>query len=72
VVGQPDLSTLAFTVNGSEIRYGAFLTVVVNLLLLAVVLFGSAQSAARGRPRGRVAFASFGSRPASASAARSR
>jgi KUP system potassium uptake protein len=41
VVGQPDLSTLAFTVNGSEIRYGAFLTVVVNFLLLAVVLFGS-------------------------------
>jgi large conductance mechanosensitive channel len=43
IFGQPDFSTLAFTVNGSEIRYGAFLTVVVNFLLLAVVLFGLVQ-----------------------------
>lgn len=40
VFGQPDFSTLAFTLNGSEIRYGSFLTVLVNFLLLALVLFG--------------------------------
>ena len=28
------------TLHGSEIRYGAFLTVIVNFLLLALVLFG--------------------------------
>lgn len=38
IFGQPDFSTLAFTLNGSEIRYGAFLTVLVNFLLLAAVL----------------------------------
>lgn len=40
IFGQPDFSDLAFTVNGSEIRYGKFLTVVINFLLLALVLFG--------------------------------
>jgi large conductance mechanosensitive channel len=40
IFGQPDFSDLAFTVNGSDIRYGAFLTVVINFLLLAAVLFG--------------------------------
>lgn len=43
VFGQPDFSALAFTLNGSEIRYGAFLTVIVNFLLLALVLFGLVQ-----------------------------
>jgi large conductance mechanosensitive channel len=38
--GQPDFSGLVFTVNDAEIRYGAFLTVLVNFLLLALVLFG--------------------------------
>ncbi|GEL16851.1 large conductance mechanosensitive channel protein MscL [Pseudonocardia asaccharolytica] len=37
---QPDFTQLAVTLNGSEIRYGAFLTVLVNFLLLALVLFG--------------------------------
>ena len=40
LVGQPDFSGLTVTVNDAEIRYGAFLTVVVNFLLLALVLFG--------------------------------
>jgi large conductance mechanosensitive channel len=40
VFGQPDFSDLAFTVNGTGIRYGAFLTVLINFLLLALVLFG--------------------------------
>jgi large conductance mechanosensitive channel len=43
IFGQPDFSTLSFTLNGSEIRYGAFLTVVVNFVLLAAVLFGLVQ-----------------------------
>jgi large conductance mechanosensitive channel len=40
IFGQPDFSGLVFTVNDAEIRYGAFLTVLVNFLLLALVLFG--------------------------------
>lgn len=40
IFGQPDFSDLAFTLNGTDIRYGAFLTVVINFLLLAAVLFG--------------------------------
>ncbi|MGL5849993.1 MAG: large conductance mechanosensitive channel protein MscL [Phycicoccus sp.] len=43
IFGQPDFSGLVFTLNESEIRYGAFLTVVVNFLLLAAVLFGMVQ-----------------------------
>jgi large conductance mechanosensitive channel len=39
IFGQPDFSGLVFTVNDAEIRYGAFLTVLVNFLLLALVLF---------------------------------
>jgi len=39
IFGQPDFSALTFTFNGAEIRYGAFLTVMTNFLLLAVVLF---------------------------------
>ena len=40
VFGRPDFTRLVWTLNGSEIRYGAFLTVIVNFLLLALVLFG--------------------------------
>ncbi|WP_222131363.1 large conductance mechanosensitive channel protein MscL [Pseudonocardia sp. C8] len=40
VFGQPDFSALTVTLNDSEIRYGAFLTGLVNFLLLALVLFG--------------------------------
>ncbi|MGL5816298.1 MAG: large conductance mechanosensitive channel protein MscL [Phycicoccus sp.] len=43
IFGQPDFSGLVFTLNDSDIRYGAFLTVVVNFLLLAAVLFGLVQ-----------------------------
>lgn len=38
--GQPDFSDLVLTLNGTPIRYGAFLTVLINFLLLAAVLFG--------------------------------
>jgi large conductance mechanosensitive channel len=37
--GQPDFSDLLFTLNGSQIRYGKFLTGIINFLLLAAVLF---------------------------------
>jgi large conductance mechanosensitive channel len=38
-VGQPDFSELSFTVNESEIRYGVFITAVVDFLLIALALF---------------------------------
>ncbi len=38
--GQPDFGRFVLTVNGAQIRYGSFLTVMVNFLLLALVLFG--------------------------------
>lgn len=34
-----DFSMLAFTVNGVEVRYGAFITAVVNFVLLAFMIF---------------------------------
>ncbi|MDT0354022.1 large conductance mechanosensitive channel protein MscL [Pseudonocardia charpentierae] len=40
IAGQPDFSGLIWNLNGSQIRYGAFLTVLVNFLLLGAVLFG--------------------------------
>ena len=40
VFGQPDFTALVWTLNGSEIRYGAFLTQFINFLLLGAVLFG--------------------------------
>jgi large conductance mechanosensitive channel len=39
VIGQPDFSQLSFTVNDAEIRYGAFLTALINFLLVALALF---------------------------------
>lgn len=40
IFGQPDFTKFSLTLNGAEIRYGAFLTDLVNFLLLALVLFG--------------------------------
>ena len=37
--GQPDFSGLSFTLNGSEIRYGAFLNAVIAFLIIAAVIF---------------------------------
>lgn len=39
VFGQPDFSGLSFTLNDSEIRYGAFLTALLVLLQVALALF---------------------------------
>lgn len=37
--GKPDFSALRFTLNGAEIRYGNFLTVVVSFVIVALALF---------------------------------
>ena len=39
VGGQPDFSGLAFTLNGSEFRYGAFINSLLSFLIVAAVVF---------------------------------
>lgn len=39
VVGRPDFSELSFSINDSTIRYGAFLTVLVNFVLTMAGVF---------------------------------
>lgn len=39
VAGKPDFSALTFTVNGSIIRFGSFLTVLVNFVLVMGAVF---------------------------------
>lgn len=39
LVANTDLSYLVWTVNGVEIRYGAFLTAVINFVIIAFVIF---------------------------------
>ena len=39
VGGQPDFSGLAFTINGSEFRYGAFVNALLSFLIIAAVVF---------------------------------
>ena len=39
VAGKPDFSNLSVTVNDSEIRYGSFLTVLVNFVLTMAAVF---------------------------------
>jgi large conductance mechanosensitive channel len=39
IVGQPSFDGLSIIVNDSAIRYGAFLTALINFLLIAFVLF---------------------------------
>jgi large conductance mechanosensitive channel len=37
--GQPDFSGLSVALNGSEIRYGAFLNALIAFLIIAAVIF---------------------------------
>src|SRR5687768_14509754 len=37
--GKPDFSELAFTINGSEFRYGAFINALIAFLIIAAVVF---------------------------------
>jgi large conductance mechanosensitive channel len=39
LVGQPDFNSLSFSINGTPILYGTFLTALVNFLIVAFVLF---------------------------------
>ena len=39
IFGKPDFSSLTLGLGDAEIRYGSFLTVVINFLLIAAVLF---------------------------------
>lgn len=37
--GQPDFSTLTFTINGSKFMYGDFINAVVGFVIIAAVIF---------------------------------
>lgn len=37
--GQPDFSTLDFTINGSTFRYGAFINALLTFLIVALIMF---------------------------------
>jgi large conductance mechanosensitive channel len=39
IAGQPDFSELTIQLGDAEIRYGSFITVLVNFLIVAFVLF---------------------------------
>ena len=39
IVGEPDFSALTVTINDSEIRYGSFLTVLINFVLVMGAVF---------------------------------
>lgn len=39
IFGQPDFSGLSFTLNDAEIRYGSFITVLINFLIIAFAIF---------------------------------
>lgn len=39
VVGKPDFKDLTFTINDAVIRYGAFLTALINFLIIAFAVF---------------------------------
>jgi large conductance mechanosensitive channel len=39
IFGEPDFSNLTFTINDAIFRYGAFITAVVNFVLVAAAIF---------------------------------
>ena len=39
IVGEPDFSGLSFDLNDTPINYGAFLTALINFVILAFVIF---------------------------------
>ncbi|MCO5176277.1 MAG: large conductance mechanosensitive channel protein MscL [Thermomicrobiales bacterium] len=39
IFGKPDFSNLSFTINNSQIMYGAFLNAIIAFLLVAAALF---------------------------------
>jgi large conductance mechanosensitive channel len=39
IIGEPDFSSLTFTLNGSVFRYGDFLNAVISFLMVATVIY---------------------------------
>ena len=39
IIGQPDFSTLTFTINRSQFNYGAFFNALLSFLIVATVVF---------------------------------
>jgi large conductance mechanosensitive channel len=39
IVGKPDFSTLTFTINDSQFRYGSFINAVISFVSVAAVVF---------------------------------
>ena len=39
VVGKPDFSALVFSLNGTPIKYGSFITAAINFLIIAFVIY---------------------------------
>lgn len=37
--GSPDFTTNTFSINGSEFRYGAFITAIINFIIIAAAIF---------------------------------
>lgn len=49
IFGTPDFNNLVFELNGTPIRYGAFLTAVINFLIVGFALFLAVKGANRLR-----------------------
>ena len=39
IAGKMDFTQFIFTINGSEIRYGSFITAVINFIIMAFIIF---------------------------------
>ena len=39
IFASTDFSNLVFTVNGAEIRYGSFITAIINFVIMAFIIF---------------------------------
>lgn len=39
IFGGVDFSNLVLNINGAEIRYGAFITAIINFLIMALIIF---------------------------------
>ncbi len=51
IFGEPNFDALVFTLNGAQIRYGAFLTALVSFLLLAFTIMLIVQAIRRATGR---------------------
>ncbi|MDH4111182.1 MAG: large conductance mechanosensitive channel protein MscL [Actinomycetota bacterium] len=51
IVGQPSFDSLTIEVGDAEIRYGAFITVLFNFLIVAFVLFMIVKGANKMMPK---------------------